>query len=275
MYLIPIAVGSQVLFRCAYVKGFHTIERIFMSVVEREHEGQCEREYEYEEISHTDEEDNENDVNATPRCDWEIIDPIKKLTLELNDASCALAAGTGFGGMHAILLYGTLLADQVRQKGTLLQPSCTGVPSIIPTSFIACLFTVLDVIWMVLCFYGMRRLEDVDQPNGTRDNSLHRGGLFRRPASGKTALWVVVTSHTLASFSTAFNVILPKDGCRVTLPCLSIVVVATLVFFWVCVKDWYMPVKTMTNVLCYREMRSHYAQDEKVDMIEVSHHHDD
>jgi len=83
-----------------------------------------------------------------------------KLRLELNDWSSALAAGTGFGGMHSFFLYGTLLASESGNLGTLYQPSCEVMPSLVNSAIMAYMFGILDVFWMLFTFYGMRRRRD-------------------------------------------------------------------------------------------------------------------
>jgi len=103
-----------------------------------------------------------------------------QLRLELNDWSSSLAAGTGFGGMHAIFLYGTLLASEAGNVGTLYQPSCAVMPSLANTAVVACLFSLLDVVWMMWTFYGMRRRRD----GGTFESD---GGLLPTPAASEHA----------------------------------------------------------------------------------------
>ena len=91
------------------------------------------------------------------------------LQLQLNDLSCSLASGCGYALLHSLFLYGTLLASESGEAnsyndgvyaggggstghgGTLYQDSCAGIPSLINGALIACLFSILDVMWMMLC----------------------------------------------------------------------------------------------------------------------------
>eukprot|EP00562_Extubocellulus_spinifer_P024131 CAMPEP_0178674186 /NCGR_PEP_ID=MMETSP0698-20121128/34734_1 /TAXON_ID=265572 /ORGANISM="Extubocellulus spinifer, Strain CCMP396" /LENGTH=408 /DNA_ID=CAMNT_0020318313 /DNA_START=40 /DNA_END=1266 /DNA_ORIENTATION=+ len=103
-----------------------------------------------------------------------------KLRLELNDWSSALAAGTGFGGMHSFFLYGTLLASESGNLGTLYQPSCEIMPSLVNSAIMAYMFGILDVFWMLFTFYGMRRRRDA----GTFESD---GGLQPLSSSSSSA----------------------------------------------------------------------------------------
>ena len=84
-----------------------------------------------------------------------------QLRLELNDVSAGLAAGVGFGFMHTVMLYGTLLAAENSRMGTLYQDSCTVMPSIFNSAIMAFLFGILDICWMFATFYGVRRFNSV------------------------------------------------------------------------------------------------------------------
>lgn len=191
-----------------------------------------------------------------------------KLRLELNDWSSALAAGTGFGGMHSIFLYGTLLASESGNLGTLYQPSCHVMPSLVNSAIMANVFSVLDVFWMLFCFYGMRRRRDAGafESEGGLVNAPPRragsavsfsqdvtgggsGGGPSRPTApyqlsnnksgGNMALILVLLSHCAASLATVPNAY--DNGCVVALPCLAGVLVLTGLAFWVACSGHYLP----------------------------------
>ena len=202
-----------------------------------------------------------------------------KLRLELNDWSSALAAGTGFGGMHSIFLYGTLLASESGNLGTLYQPSCSVMPSLVNSAIMANIFSVLDVFWMLFTFYGMRRRRDagtfeseggllssssppppcsavgggVRAPPGRApstvsfaDDLASEGGSGLAPyqlandkRGGNVGLFLVLLSHCAAALSTVPNAY--DDGCLVALPCLASVLVVTGLVFKVTCSGHYLP----------------------------------
>jgi len=193
-----------------------------------------------------------------------------KLRLELNDWSSSLAAGTGYGGMHIIFLYGTLLASEANNVGTLYQPSCEVMPSLANSAVISHLFSLLDIVWMMWTFYGMRRRRDggtFESEGGllsTPGTSEHGGANVRNSTvsfsgdidiagsstgavyhlannkrGGNGALVLVLVSHCAAALSTVPNAY--DNGCVVALPCLAGVVVATALAFWISSAGHFLP----------------------------------
>ena len=149
-----------------------------------------------------------------------------KLSVHLNLVSSGIVAGVGFGGMKTVMLYGTLLASEVNRLGTLYQPSCS-LPSLVNSAILAFLFSNLDIIWMVICFYAK-----------TTDNdpwSFRRGAL-----GGKAALTVMLLSHLAASLATTPNNFMKSNGCFVSLPLVLVVLMGTSIFYWFFCKDTYL-----------------------------------
>ena len=200
-----------------------------------------------------------------------------KLRLELNDWSSSLAAGTGYGGMHIIFLYGTLLASEANNVGTLYQPSCEVMPSLVNSAIVSHLFSLLDIVWMMWTFYGMRRRRDggtfesegglLPTP-GTSEHGAGTGGgatsirnstvsfsgdidiaggsssgavyhLANNKRGGNGALILVLVSHCAAALSTVHNAY--ENGCMVALPCLAGVAVLTGLAFWLSCAGHYLP----------------------------------
>lgn len=231
--IIPFAVASRFLCRCGFVHLYHKVETVIEQSI-RSHEL---------EASATDPAPppTERGPNTTNPA----LSETAKLRLEINDLSCGLAAGVGFGGMHTVMLYGTLLASEAGRVGTLYQPSCTIMPSLVNSAFMACMFAILDIVWMLLTFYGMRRINGnfigVSSSSAAfgvvpGPFSLARGGL-----GGKMALACVIVSHLAASFATSANQAMETDGCVVGLPLLATILTLTLGFFWCFCKENYLP----------------------------------
>eukprot|EP00547_Thalassionema_nitzschioides_P000076 CAMPEP_0194210980 /NCGR_PEP_ID=MMETSP0156-20130528/9221_1 /TAXON_ID=33649 /ORGANISM="Thalassionema nitzschioides, Strain L26-B" /LENGTH=197 /DNA_ID=CAMNT_0038938401 /DNA_START=31 /DNA_END=621 /DNA_ORIENTATION=- len=129
--LLP-GVISQFLMRCGFVKLYHKVEEVIEGSIER-HQQQHRQNAT---TNHRQPGDSTNEWTESAR-----------LRLELNDWACGVAAGVGFGGMHAMLLYGTLLASEVGNVGTLYQLSCLGIPGLMLSAINALVFSVLDMIW--------------------------------------------------------------------------------------------------------------------------------
>jgi Aph-1 protein len=189
-----------------------------------------------------------------------------KLRLELNDASCGLTAGIGFGGMHAILLYGTLLASESSDFGALYQPSCPYMPTLIVSALHCFFFFILDLFFMALTFFGMRRrlifprgggaLRDLDMntsnaaasPTSTTIRSRSFGGYFGNTRSGgNMALWWAFLGHFVASGVTTFNGF--EYGCMFSLSLLPVVTLVIAWGFWSGVSKIYMPLPHSTERL--------------------------
>ena len=185
------------------------------------------------------------------------------LQLQLNDLSCSLASGCGYALLHSLFLYGTLLASESGEAnsyndgvyaggggstghgGTLYQDSCAGIPSLINGALIACLFSILDVMWMMLCFFGMRRRMmsssslsnnnnmSASRAEGTTIQALIGGltcqGFNDTSSGGSAAILFVGITHLLASLVLAPNG--SENGCKISLPCLGGVVVYVGILF--------------------------------------------
>lgn len=99
------------------------------------------------------------------------------------------------------------------------------------------MFSILDVMWMMLCFFGMRRRSS--QSNNAT-TSMGRGlgeqtvtqafmqglmcqGLNDSPSGGNAAILLVTVTHLAASLVLAPNS--QEDGCKISLPCLGGVVI--------------------------------------------------
>lgn len=208
-HVIPIlfpGVLMQFIWRCLFVIMYHKVEKVIEISIAR-HE---EREEEFHESA--------------------------KLRLELNDWACGIAAGTGFGGMHSVMLYGTLLASEAGNLGTLYQDSCPEIPSLALSALNACFFFILDIFWMLLTFYGMgRRKQEEGMPP-----ALHWGALIgNSKRGGNIALASAFLTHFGAAFSTAPN--RSFDGCHISLPLLASIVIITGLIFWGGVSKIYLP----------------------------------
>ena len=111
------------------------------------------------------------------------------------------------------------------------------------------MFSILDVMWMMLCFFGMRRRYSSSRGVGTihHPTSSYSGtmrALIRALACrgldgsgswvgvdvGNAAIYVVTITHLIASLVLAPNVL--EDGCRISLPCLGCVVVDVGIVLW-------------------------------------------
>lgn len=204
--LLP-GVIFQCLARCAFVHIYHKVEKVIEISIAR-HE---EREEEFHESA--------------------------KLRLELNDWACGIAAGVGFGGMHAVMLYGTLLASEAGNLGTLYQDACPNIPSLALSAFNAFMFSLLDIVWMLLTFYGMRNITLYDQQtanmpdwNGNTRTWGALVGTSNNKRNGQIALGTCMLSHLLAALATMPNQ--NYKGCRVSLSMLAMILLMTSLLFW-------------------------------------------
>lgn len=205
LIILP-SVFFSFMMRCGFVMLYHRVETVIEESIER----------------HTQQQEQNNNDDTTEDVEWT---DSARLRLELNDWSCGLAAGTGFGGMHALLLFGTLLASESGNLGTLYQDSCPGIPSIVVSAFNAFFFTLMDLMWMLLTFYGMRRMA--------------------RSNKGKLQLWIVVGTHLAASFSTTLTHF--RNGCRISLPILGTIVIMTTAYFFLRIARTYLPLEQRTR----------------------------
>mmetsp|Transcript_15060 Transcript_15060/g.19072 ORF Transcript_15060/g.19072 Transcript_15060/m.19072 type:complete len:353 (-) Transcript_15060:72-1130(-) len=267
---IPISVLCQAFFRCAFVKMYLKVESVIEKSIQnhemeenkRNQMGRS-RSSDSRSTSHEGKEEEDHDEEEKTNNDTGVSES-SLLRLELNDVSCSIAAGIGFGGMHTILLYGTLLASEGgRKNGTLYQPSCAVMPSLINSAIMAFWFSILDIVWMMVALYGVRMWENhlqykvsqkrvsqnyVQNQNQSVFTAYNTGtaimnewsfGIGR--VSGKAALSFMVLSHLIASFVTTLNVIIPANGCIVSLPLLAIVVIGIIATCWVFLKGSFLP----------------------------------
>jgi len=199
LVVIPVAVLSQALLRCAFVKGYLKVEGVIERSV-RQHERR-------EHAERSGEPSNET----------------SKLKLELNDWACGLAAGTGFGGMHAVMIFGTLLASEAGMEGTLYQPSCKAMPSLVNSAILAFFFSILDFVLMFLTFYGMRRRISPDHG----------------ASKGTSVILVSMIFHAATSFASVAN--RAQNGCAVSLPMVAAIVTLSVVLFAIKIAPNYLP----------------------------------
>jgi Aph-1 protein len=163
-----------------------------------------------------------------------------KLRLQLNDASCGVAAGVGFGGMHAIMLYGSLLANETANAGILYQDSCPAIPSLVQSAVYALCFSIMDIFWMLLTFFGMRRRLLYHRGREFEDNIRGFGSYFGNSRSGgNLALLFVLISHLSSSVATVASSF--GRGCMVSMPIVVGITLVTAYTFWAGTARIYMP----------------------------------
>lgn len=125
--------------------------------------------------------------------------------LPLNDLSTSLAAGMGFGTMHALMMAGSLIAAS-GGEGTLFDDSCPTVPLVLVVSITALAFTILDVIFMILGVVANRK----------RSNHL---------------IAVIVVLHVAAALSTLANT--NEYGCVTSLLLVyTVVAISAALLMW-------------------------------------------
>ena len=196
-----------------------------------------------------------------------------KFQLALNDGNAAIAAAVGFGGMHAMVLYGTLLSSEITNNSTgiLYQNSCPAVPSLVVSAVVTNLFFVLQIFWMLLTFFGMRRRllfhrgqcaeydtveeEPMHDENETEEDRRQRRRRHRNSRSGRWfgnsrtggnyALLLVLLTHSAASFITMFH--RHANGCYIVLPSLLGMVLLTAYLFYMGCGRIYMPTTATTT----------------------------
>jgi len=220
--IIP-GVFFQFLFRCMFVALYHKVEAVIESSIAKTEE----------QLQTQDDDDSQApDLDAA------------KLRLELNDVASGVAAGTGFGGMHAIIMFGSLLAFETADLGVLFQPSCPAVPSLVVSALNCFFFYFLDIFWMLLTFYGMRRRLIFPRGGGTLSDIDPRrrqfGAYFGNTRTGgNMALITVLISHFLASSFTTFNHF--QYGCVFSLSLVPAVLIVVAYLFWSGVSKIYSP----------------------------------
>jgi len=269
--LLGIAIPSvlcQMIIRCIFVSGYFKVENVIRkSVAKHEEEtiaaanssnGASSNGSTTNSVRNVSVNGNNNGDDAHAETN--------ALQLQLNDLSCSLASGCGYALLHSLFLYGTLLASESGEAnsyndgvyaggggstghgGTLYQDSCAGIPSLINGALIACLFSILDVMWMMLCFFGMRRrmMSSSSLSNNNNNNTsasirsegstiqalisgLTCQGFNDTSSGGSAAILFVGITHLLASLVLAPNG--SEDGCKISLPCLGGVVVYVGILF--------------------------------------------
>lgn len=225
--IIP-GVFFQFIFRCIFVSIYHRVEKVIQITLHKQYEEDTTQRGTDASVRPNRHQRQEEWVEAT------------RLRLELNDASCGIAAGVGYGGMHAIMLYGTLLASQTTNNvGILYQDSCPALPSLVISGLFAFFFSILDVFWMLFTFFGMRRR--LMYARGQDDNDARAiGGLLGNTRTGgNLALLYCLVSHFVASLLTTSDSF--KFGCSVSVSAVGVMVLFTAYFFWAGVGRIYMP----------------------------------
>jgi len=228
-FAIAPAVLCQFLVRVGFVKLYHQVEQ---AVQESIAVSEAERE-----------ENSSGDDNASTGTDPDVA-ATAKLKLELNDAASGLAAGVGFGGMHAIVFFGSLLASETATTGVLYQPSCPYVPSLAVSALNCCSFFFLDIMWMLFTFFGVRRRVIFPRGGGNLNdmNPRHRqfGSYFGNTRmGGNMSLITVLVSHFMAAGFTTFNQY--NHGCTFSLPLLFSTVLSVLWLFRAGISKIYKP----------------------------------
>ena len=233
--MIP-GVVFQFLFRCSFVALYHRVEAFIQTSVEKS--AQYAQEHD---TTMAGPDGASNDTVAMERTEdrskW---NEAAKLRLALNDAACGIAAGVGFGGMHAVMLFGTLLASQVSNSvGILYQQSCPAIPSLAVSAINTFLFFILDMFWMLFTFFGMRR-RLICHRGETLDDDTSVGGWFGNSRTGgNVSLLLCLLSHFVSSVFTSANYF--DGGCVVSLPVLGGITLLTAYLFWAGVGRIYMP----------------------------------
>ena len=223
--IIPTSIIAQAFCRCGFVYLYHKVE----GVIEKS-------------ISQHELQSNNAQSKSQSNSETNQVSEISQLRLELNDASVGIAAGVGFGFFHTIMLYGTLLASENSRMGTLYQESCTFMPSVFNSAIMAFFFGFLDILWMLMTFYGMRRYK-VFNAAGAAGADINAGAeSFSSGAmGGKSALILVLVTHFAAAFATVPNQTMAVNGCVVSLPSLAIVTIVTAGIFWCFCKPSFLP----------------------------------
>lgn len=133
--------------------------------------------------------------------------PHSNQAFPLNDLSSGLAAGVGFGLMHSLLLYGSVLAAS-GGSGVYFDDSCPTIPLILVSALTSLAFFILDIIWMCLGFIADR----------------YRSVILAS---------VIVALHLFAGLVTLTNI--NPSGCKVSLSLLLITILISmglLSWFW-------------------------------------------
>lgn len=204
--LLP-SVVSQFVFRCGYVSVYHQVE----AGIERALDESMPV------------EENENTT--------ELRNAVAKFRLALNDASAAMASAVGFGGMHAVLLYGSLLASEITNDvGVLYQDYCPMIPSIAASAVLANLHSILQVFWMLCTFFGMRRRLVFARGEEIETTATTGSWMSNTRAGGNTALLFTFGSQSVAACLSLVNG--TRHGCLISIPATVGLVLTSAFMFW-------------------------------------------
>ena len=235
--IIP-GVVAQFVFRCLFVAMYHRVEKAIQQTLENAEDNSRAGTTSSVNGQEQSAESNDRDKN-----EWS---QVAKLKLELNDAACGIASGVGFGGMHAVMLYGTLLASEMSNDiGVLYQESCPALPSLAVSAIHCFCFSILDIFWMLLTFFGMRRRlmyhRGERPPNHVLRQYEGQAGAYLGSTreGGNMALLTVLVTHLLASILTTADYF--RFGCIVSLPATGAMVLVVAYWFWAGVGRIYMP----------------------------------
>lgn len=77
--------------------------------------------------------------------------------LPLNDMTSALATGLGVASMHAVLMFGSLVASSTGARGAAFSSSCESIPLVFSAALSTLPLTLMDVALMILAFDGYRK----------------------------------------------------------------------------------------------------------------------
>jgi hypothetical protein len=262
--LLP-GVFFQFVFRCLFVDLYHRVERVIQVSLQKQHRDEILQQQQEEngaggsgDAPGTDDtvvlgrgtpssssssggengQQNRRLLAGRDKSSWT---EAARLRLQLNDASCGVAAGVGYGGMHAVMLYGTLLTSQIVNNGGILyQESCPAIPSLVVSAIYSFCFSILDVFWMLFTFFGMRRRQLYHRGESAESQVRAVGGwLGDSRNGGNVALLLCLVTHYVVSLLTMAN--RWDYGCRVSLPAVGGMVLLTAYLFWAGVGRIFMP----------------------------------
>jgi len=244
--IIP-GVFFQFIFRCLFVTVYHKVEQVIEASIERSEDDERDQQQQRHQLgdsSRRNNDDNNNDISDNAREQQQTNVQIAKNKLTLNDATCGLAAGVGFGGLHAILLFGSLLASETYDAGVLFQQSCPNLPTLVVSALNTFCFFFLDLLWMLFTFFGMRRRLLFPRGGGSLAelNPLSRrfGHYFGNSRmGGNQALLVVLFTHATAAGLTTFNNF--QNGCVLSMPMIPALTLIVAYVFWSGVSKIYLP----------------------------------
>mmetsp|Transcript_9524 Transcript_9524/g.23370 ORF Transcript_9524/g.23370 Transcript_9524/m.23370 type:complete len:336 (-) Transcript_9524:304-1311(-) len=222
--IIP-GVFFQFIFRSMFVSIYHRVENVIEASIQK-----------------SEEERTDSSGGNTSSTDDSV--QASKNRLLLNDTACGLAAGVGFGGMHAALMFGSLIASESSDTGILYQPSCPKVPALTVSSLNTFCFFFLDIFWMLFTFFGMRRRILFPRGGGALSdiNPLSRnfGTYFGNTRmGGNNALLTVLITHACATGFTTFNSF--QYGCVFSLTLLPLLTLIVAYVYWSGISKIYMP----------------------------------